>query len=344
MMLCFFTVLAQKVDDKVKIHISITKDINGEKKTITKSYDNIEEMKNDPELLVDDYDFLFDKEGNLKMDSQYPKFNFFDDIDEEGSKHFKFKMGDEDGSLFFDHNNGDWDMIHEKLNHLLHLKLDGEGNFEFQDDVIQLKESEDGNYYFHKDGEKMEIKEFNNNDSRHFDEEGDDGAPYKKGFFIYKDEADDEHIKEMMLEMESFGMGGDLESLEKAMDITLDLKDVENGKVRVIVRKIHKIKIEDIDDVNYETLHQDKEMLDIENLAYFPNPSEGKFRLRFNAGAYPIQIKIIDLTGQEIYSEMNHGFDGFYDKDIDLIGKEPGIYFLQIIQNDKVNTKKLLIE
>ena len=148
-----------------------------------------------------------------------------------------------------------------------------------------------------------------------------------------------------MLEMESFGIRGDyLESLKKEMEITLDLKNDKNGRVRVIVRQMHNIIIEDLDDAIYVNLHQDKEMLDLENLAYFPNPSEGKFRLRFNAGASPIQIKIIDLTGREVYTEINHGFEGFYDKDIDLSGKDPGIYFLQIIQNDKISTKKLLIE
>lgn len=147
-----------------------------------------------------------------------------------------------------------------------------------------------------------------------------------------------------MLKLKSFGFGGDSESLEKEMEFTLDLNNDENGKVRVIVRRIHNIIIEDLDGSSYENLHQDKEMLELENLAYFPNPSEGKFRLRFNAGAYPIQIKILDLTGREVYTEMNHGFEGFYDKDIDLSGKDPGIYFLQIIQNDKISTKKLLIE
>ena len=80
LLFCFITVLAQEVDIKKKIHISITKEINGEKKTISMSYDNIEDMKNDPELLIDDYHFLFDEDGNLIMDFQNHKFGFFNDF------------------------------------------------------------------------------------------------------------------------------------------------------------------------------------------------------------------------------------------------------------------------
>ncbi len=344
LLLCFITVLAQEVDDKKKIHISITKEINGEKKTITRSYDNIEDMKNDPELLIDDYHFLFDEDGNLIMDSQNHKFGFFNDFDENVTKHFKFKMDNEDGNIFFNHNSDDSGIILKNFNGMRHFKFDGDGTFEFHNNgnLLELQEDENGNYYFERDGEKIEMKKFHEFGIHHFNEENDDGTLHKKGFYILKDGNIDKHFKEIMLEMESFGI--DLESLKKEMEFTLDLKNGEDGKVRVIVRQMHKILIEDLDNAIYENLHQDEEILDLKNLAYFPNPSEGKFRLRFNAGASPIQIKIIDLTGREVYTEINHGFEGFYDKDIDLSGKDPGIYFLQIIQNDKISTKKLLIE
>jgi len=350
LLFCFITVIAQEVDIKKKIHISITKEINGEKKTITRSYDNIEDMKNDPELLSDDFHFLFDQDGNLIMDSQNHKFGFLNDFDENVTKHFRFKMDDEDGNLFFEKLDGELEIIHKKLEDLIQFKFDGESNFEFSNNgsLLELKMDEDGNCYLERDGERIEMEWFDENGTsilRHFDEENDDGTIHKKGFYILKDGNIDEHFEEIMLEMESFGIRGDyLESLKKEMEITLDLKNDENGKVRVIVRQMHNIIIEDLDDDIYENPHQEKEMLDLENLAYFPNPSEGKFRLRFNAEAYSMQIKILDLTGREVYSEMNHGFEGFYDKDIDLSGMDPGIYILQIMQNDKISTKKLLIE
>ena len=346
LLLCFITVLAQEVDDKKKIHISITKEINGEKKTINRSYNSIEDMKNDPELLSDDFHFLFDEDGNLIINPKYHKFGFFNDFDEEGIKHFKFKMDDEDGNIFFDHNSDDSGIILKNFNGIRHFKFDGDGTFEFHNNgnLLELQEDEKGNYYFERDGEKIEMKKFHENGIHHFDEENDDGVLHKRGFYMLKDGKIDEHFQEIMLELKSFGFGGDLESLEKEMEFTLDLKNGENSNVRVIVRQMHKILIEDLDNAIYENLHQDKEILDLKNLAYFPNPSEGKFRLRFNADVYPIQIKILDLTGREVYTEMNHGFEGFYDKDIDLSGKDPGIYFLQIIQNDKISTKKLLIE
>lgn len=338
------TVLAQELEVKKKIHISITKEINGEIKTITRSYDNIEDMKNDPELLNNDFRFLFDGDGNLIINPKNHKFGFFNDFDEDGIKHLKFKMDDEDGNLFFNHNSDDSGIILKNFNGIRHFKFDGDGTFEFHNNgnLLELQEDENGNYYFEMDGEKIEIKKFNENGIHRFDKENNDGTLHKKGFYIFKDGNTDE--KEIMLKLKSFGFGGDLESMEKEMEFTLDLNNDEIGKVRVIVRQIHNIIIEDLDGSSYENLHQDKEILDLENLAYFPNPSEGKFRLRFNAGAYPIQIKILDLTGREVYSEMNHGFEGFYDQDIDLADKRPGIYFLQIIQNDKINTKKLLIE
>ncbi|MEI7661485.1 MAG: T9SS type A sorting domain-containing protein [Bacteroidota bacterium] len=71
----------------------------------------------------------------------------------------------------------------------------------------------------------------------------------------------------------------------------------------------------------------------------YPNPSDGNFCLRFVKNTVKRDIKITNLTGQEVYSQT-----ACQDNtDIKLSGCHPGIYFLTIIQGNERMTSKLII-
>ena len=52
----------------------------------------------------------------------------------------------------------------------------------------------------------------------------------------------------------------------------------------------------------------------------------------------------MDILGNKVYNEKLKNFDGFYDNEINLAGKEKGIYVLQVVQKKKALTRKILIE
>ncbi len=90
----------------------------------------------------------------------------------------------------------------------------------------------------------------------------------------------------------------------------------------------------------------ENQKLEAADLKIFPNPNEGNFRLSFRLEdkSSPF-IKIFDQSGNIVYSEQVKNFRGKYDKEIALNDDiKKGIYFLQIIQNAKSVTKKMLVD
>ncbi len=83
-------------------------------------------------------------------------------------------------------------------------------------------------------------------------------------------------------------------------------------------------------------------LLELSNWNIFPNPTYGKFFLRFNGDSVPTTIRVIDSNGKEIYKENINNFDGTYNKKIDLKAA-PGTLFVQVQQGDKMVTEKIIL-
>lgn len=81
------------------------------------------------------------------------------------------------------------------------------------------------------------------------------------------------------------------------------------------------------------------------DLNYYPNPSNGKFNLKFNLEQKgEVTVKVMDIMGKEVYKETILDFGGMYDNELNLSGHDKGVYVLQIIQNKKALSRKILIE
>ncbi|MDZ7606063.1 MAG: T9SS type A sorting domain-containing protein [Cyclobacteriaceae bacterium] len=88
-----------------------------------------------------------------------------------------------------------------------------------------------------------------------------------------------------------------------------------------------------------------KSNLKSSSISYDPNPGTGKFTLKFALDQKePVSVKVLDILGNEVYSETVMDFQGNYDNQIDLKGKSKGIYILQIGQNKKTLARKIVIE
>jgi len=102
---------------------------------------------------------------------------------------------------------------------------------------------------------------------------------------------------------------------------------------------------EEIDQANENAEHKIsiENSLELEEVNFFPNPSDGNFNLNFNTPYQgDLTVNIYDQNGRTVYKEMLAEFAGEYQNRIDISDRADGSYFLQIIQNNKSFNKKIL--
>lgn len=86
-------------------------------------------------------------------------------------------------------------------------------------------------------------------------------------------------------------------------------------------------------------------ILELQDVNLFPNPSDGVFKLEFTStDLSPLNIVITDSSGREIIKDEISDFNGKYAGDFNLKGNTPGLYLVNISQNGKVLTKKMIIK
>lgn len=85
--------------------------------------------------------------------------------------------------------------------------------------------------------------------------------------------------------------------------------------------------------------------LEIEKLTIFPNPNDGVFNLMFDL---PNQgqtiIRIFNGSGSLIYQNEMQQFSGFFKDRIDISERAKGLYFLEVNQDGKSITKKVILQ
>lgn len=88
---------------------------------------------------------------------------------------------------------------------------------------------------------------------------------------------------------------------------------------------------------------EDETELQLTNFKAYPNPTEGIFNIEFEAESKKTTlVKIYDKEGKEVYSEKIKKMTGMYSKEIDLSKENNGLYFVRIIQGNKSTTKKII--
>ena len=84
--------------------------------------------------------------------------------------------------------------------------------------------------------------------------------------------------------------------------------------------------------------------LTVENLRLSPNQSMGLFSLNFNLpNSGQTVVKVYNLAGRAIYEYDLGRFSGEFSDSIDISQNGPGSYYLQITQDDKIFTKKIVL-
>ncbi|MCD4680327.1 MAG: T9SS type A sorting domain-containing protein [Bacteroidales bacterium] len=87
---------------------------------------------------------------------------------------------------------------------------------------------------------------------------------------------------------------------------------------------------------------------DIESLTsfnIFPNPNTGQFVLEMELTQQAdFEISVINISGQEVYNEKLKSISGKCQKNFDLSNLSKGIYNFQLLTNDGVVNKKIIIQ
>lgn len=117
--------------------------------------------------------------------------------------------------------------------------------------------------------------------------------------------------------------------------------DGETNKVMAINCNVI---IKDMAPESKEKTSSTKNELKIDKLNFFPNPNSGNFMLEFESpNNDPIDIKITDIKGKQVYKETVRG-EGHQSKQIDISNESKGAYFIQLQQGKKLSSKKIIIE
>lgn len=235
----------------------------------------------------------------------------------------------------------------EEGTHKVIIKKEGDEDSEMEIEIEEAIENDgetvNKKVWITKDGEKVELEGDN---SFEFEEEGKkmkiivtdetlESADFSGGkskgdkamFFVKKDaEASNQY------------MNVNIEEENGESFINIDIK--RNAPLNVTISDISKADAS-LQDVSFSL----KNNLKPSDLNYYPNPSSGKFNLKFNLNQKgEVTVKVMDIIGKEVYKETVLDFNGIYDNQLDLTGHEKGVYVLQILQNKKALSRKILIE
>ncbi|MCZ4410124.1 T9SS type A sorting domain-containing protein [Cryomorphaceae bacterium 1068] len=230
-------------------------------------------------------------------------------------------------------------------------EMQGEGEDTFfynvtnNEDNVKI-ENVNGSITIELNGETIDIDKLDENENLsevHLGliKEGLDGIQDEESPVVYELKSEgDQHAQVIVVRSEvrkeRFGDGENI-TVHK-MDLDMDeIMDFEHTIAIVS-------KISDDKNQNDESFISDPALLPIEGPSYYPNPSEGKFRLEFFLPERgQTQIQIYDMTGRMVFDENLGNFQGAYNDNIDISNLDSGHYVMQITQNNLRLAEKLIV-
>ena len=326
-------VVTEVKDGQEEISVKITENGNV---VLDKTYGSREEMHNDPEW----------REHNLHGRSHkgwFDEGNIDVIVESLDGEDFSFSFGDRE-----------MEELHQRI---LSFNRDKDKTLEFRTESgtnYRIEREEDGDIHVLKDGKEVEIEDINDLDIEVLEdgtmiisEEGNPGktrviiGDHHSMIFGKDGEGTIEIFNSMMDTFDNF-------SFDIDTDVDWEDMDVIGDDTRVIIKRRNKVTIEILDESEEAELDEFKganieKQLQLEEVRYYPNPSDGRLNLRFGAKRIPTEIRVIDLMGKEVYFEDLQDFDGSYANEIDLSGVKQGMYLLQIRQGDRTWNRKLAI-
>jgi hypothetical protein len=219
--------------------------------------------------------------------------------------------------------------------------------------VQEYKVEEEGTYIIDKNGEIKKVEgdehQFLSDDEKgiiwiHLNDEGPNSNIVVKSIGDDKSEINiNGKAKQFIISTEEDIDGEDVNVFVKKFE-SKDGEEMVVVKSHIIVKKLDN---KDLDNLEKAGIPFDDKAddLEIDELSFSPNPSNGKFLLEFKTPETGrTQIEIYDVNGKKVYSESIANFEGWYSQEIDISDEQNGVYFLKIQQDTKVSTRKIILE
>jgi hypothetical protein len=137
----------------------------------------------------------------------------------------------------------------------------------------------------------------------------------------------------------------DFDLAEMLENIEVQLTNIDS------ITKNYTVIIKEIDNEDIKSKKSEKQktsvakILKLSDFSVSPNPTNGIVNLKFSSDFKDaVKITVINLEGKKVFSEKIKNFDGKYNKDIDLSKEESGTYFINILQDNKQLTKKIILK
>lgn len=174
------------------------------------------------------------------------------------------------------------------------------------------------------------------------------------GAFMFDDEAiarihmfdSEEYEKKMEEKMKA--LEEKMKGLDKTLqeDIMKSMREIEEMNAGMIPRMTKRggITVEDAgDDFGKRGVVESKDKLELENVNYMV--MHKRLNLRFSVpSAGELSVKISNEAGKELYNRYFEKFNGTFSDEIDFNQYSSGKYLLEIAQDKKRLTKKLVVE
>ncbi len=291
-------------------------DGKGEKKIVW-----IDENGKKTELTEEKIEEMISKDDASKLNKTHKKIEIISSDDADGKVKVMVSGDDDPHTMEIEaevskeiDENGEEKIVNKKV----WVTKDGKKMELDDDDAYELKT--DGDTFTIKiDKESMESADFS------------DGKFEGDNLMLFSNKADGESGIRQTMKINIDEKNGE-------QYIEIDIKRINNANVT-----ISEIQKDDasLSKVDYSL----KNNLKPSQLNYYPNPNSGRFTLNFVLDQKDeVSVTVMDILGKEVYKEKLLDFQGTYDNQIDLSGKEKGIYILQISQKKKILTRKILIE
>ncbi len=174
-----------------------------------------------------------------------------------------------------------------------------------------------------------------------------------RSFIFAPGEMDDVHFEyRHEIEGSEAEVAAERARMHEEMDrMMIEVERMRSGETDVITKEITVIIImEDVSPEEAEMINSNSDEkieidndLNVEDFKYYPNPNQGVFDLTFSVSETGItDIVIFDQKGKKVYSERLVDLNGTYNNQIDISDQASGSYFMQITQNGKTFSKKII--
>lgn len=165
-------------------------------------------------------------------------------------------------------------------------------------------------------------------------------------FYDYEFDVNEEDIERQMEKLLEQLMQQEMQIDEQQQAIEERLQQLrENRESIEIVIEIADISDEEADQVNKKASPKlsTNNDLNLDRISFFPNPNAGLVNLNFTTmETGDVTISLFDANGSTVFFEQLKNFSGEYTNQLDLNTQPNGTYYLQLLQNGKAYSKKLV--